>query len=87
MAEQAGGTLVAAPPARRHGHDGQHRSVLTTETGLVTVVYDGHHDIDIQDLTPEQAYALAALVGDQGNERLAELLLFAVETVKPEVLR
>lgn len=87
MAEQAGGTLVAAPLARRYGSDGHRRSVLTTDTGSITVVYDGTRRFDIPDLTPEQAYALAAFAGDQGNESLAELLLDAAGAVKPEVLR
>lgn len=73
--------------ARRLGSDGYLRSVLVTDTGSITVVYDGHHDFDLRDLSPEQAYALAAFAGDQGNEPLAELLLSAVEIVKPEVLR
>jgi hypothetical protein len=87
MTEQAGGTLVAAPLARRYGIAGQRRSVLVTDTGSISVVFDGCPDFDLRDLTPEQAYALAALVGDAGNERLAALLLDAVDLLKPELVR
>jgi hypothetical protein len=69
------------------GSDGYRRSVLVTDAGWITVVYDGHPDFDVRNLTAEQAYALAALVGDGANEPLAELLLRAVAIVKPEVLR
>lgn len=60
---------------------------LRREAASITVVCDGPSQFDLRNLTPEQAYALAALVGNAGNERLATLLLDAVGLLKPELVR
>lgn len=77
---------VSAWAPGRVGSDGQRRSVILTEAGTITVVFDGPPEFDLPDLTPEQAWALAAMVGDMANEPLALLLLSAAGAVKPEVL-
>lgn len=58
------------------------------EDATITIVAtEGPTSFDVCGLTPEQGYALAALVGHCGNEGLASAILDAAILLKPEVER
>jgi hypothetical protein len=44
-------------------------------------------EFNLIDLTPQQAWAIASLVGDRCDEELACRILEAVETVAPELTK